>query len=252
MKSEVKSRDKSKSKIKTPSGRVEVCSNDKYHVEYNEVSDTLSIRDPETGMYIKKVHVSTYAGGGEVNTWGGIRGGLRIPRLSFSKVDYDVNVNPENFEVDVNIKQADSVDQYALSDTGAEWSQMRWGYMVYPKSVDELYEVLKALKTRVSKKRLEEWSNSGKYAKGGGVGVVSDFVYGDANDFAVQEHKTGVVLKGGFKSESDAEKWAVDNGYIVNRGFDYDYAKGGLVKKSDFTMLGAGLILGGIFAFMKK
>jgi hypothetical protein len=31
-----------------------------------------------------------------------------------------------------------------------------------------------------------------------------------------------------------------------------DYAKGGLVKKSDFTMLGAGLLLGGLFGFIKR
>lgn len=30
------------------------------------------------------------------------------------------------------------------------------------------------------------------------------------------------------------------------------YAKGGLVKKSDYTMLGAGLLLGGLFSFLKK
>ena len=30
------------------------------------------------------------------------------------------------------------------------------------------------------------------------------------------------------------------------------YAKGGMVKKSDFTMLGAGLLIGGLFAFLKK
>jgi hypothetical protein len=30
------------------------------------------------------------------------------------------------------------------------------------------------------------------------------------------------------------------------------YAKGGMVKKSDFTMLGVGALVGGIIAFMKK
>jgi hypothetical protein len=30
------------------------------------------------------------------------------------------------------------------------------------------------------------------------------------------------------------------------------FAKGGLVKKSDFTMLGAGLLIGGLFAYFKK
>jgi hypothetical protein len=30
------------------------------------------------------------------------------------------------------------------------------------------------------------------------------------------------------------------------------YAKGGMVKKSDYTMLGAGVLLGGLFAFFKK
>jgi hypothetical protein len=71
MKSEIKSRDKSKNKIKSPSGRMEVCSNDKYHVEYNEVSDTLSIRDPETGMYMSVENLKKgerkYAFGGDVS-----------------------------------------------------------------------------------------------------------------------------------------------------------------------------------------
>jgi hypothetical protein len=31
-----------------------------------------------------------------------------------------------------------------------------------------------------------------------------------------------------------------------------NYAKGGLVKKSDFTMLGTGLLIGGLVAFFKK
>ena len=85
------------------------------------------------------------AKGGETTSWGGVRGRLNIPQLSFSKVDYDVNVNPKNLEVDVNIKASDSVNHYDLNDTDANWEQHTWGYMVYPKSEKQLYDVLKAL-----------------------------------------------------------------------------------------------------------
>jgi len=109
-----------------------------------------------------------FAKGGQMAIWGGVRGRLNEPMLSFSKVDYDVNVNPKNLEVDVNIKERDSVDYRALSDTGAELTQYAWGYMIYPKSVDELYQVLKALRTSVSKKRLQKYIvENENYAKGG-------------------------------------------------------------------------------------
>jgi len=106
-------------------------------------------------------------------------GGYTNPQLSFDKVDYDVNVTAKKelsisspprlmyYEVDVNIKESDSVNHSALNDTDAKWSQYSWGYMIFPKSTEQLYDVLKALKTRVSKKRLIEWANSGGYAKGG-------------------------------------------------------------------------------------
>lgn len=106
-------------------------------------------------------------GGGVESVWGGIRGGLKQPMLSFSKNDYDVNVDTKNMEVDVNIKQADTVNQIALNDTDAEWTQHHWGYMVYPKTVEQLYNVLKALKTKVSKERLERYFKGERYAEGG-------------------------------------------------------------------------------------
>ena len=108
-----------------------------------------------------------YAKGGETTSWGGVRGRLNIPQLSFSKVDYDVNVNPKNLEVDVNIKASDSVNHYDLNDTDANWEQHTWGYMVYPKSEKQLYDVLKALRVSVSKKRLADFVKDGNYAKGG-------------------------------------------------------------------------------------
>ena len=112
--------------------------------------------------YINK---KEFAKGGEITTWNW--GGE--PMLAFTKVDYDVNVNPSNLEVDVNIKESDSVDHYALNDTDAEWTQYRWGYMVYPKNEKQLYDVLKALRVSVSKQRLSDWFKSGgkSYAKGG-------------------------------------------------------------------------------------
>lgn len=105
-------------------------------------------------------------GGGVESVWSG----FNQPILSFSKVDYDVNVNRKNMEVDVNIKESDSVSHQALNDTNAEWSQYNWGYMVYPKTLEQLYNVLKALRTNVSKSRLENYFKGDKYAVGGEVG----------------------------------------------------------------------------------
>ena len=106
-----------------------------------------------------------YGKGGEITTWNW--GGE--PMLAFTKVDYDVNVNPSNLEVDVNIKESDSVDHYALNNSDAEWTQYSWGYMVYPKNEKQLYDVLKALRVSVSKQRLSDWFKSGgkSYARGG-------------------------------------------------------------------------------------
>ena len=125
------------------------------------------------------------ASGGEITSYG----------LSFSKVDYDVNVNPQNLEVDVNIKESDSVDYYGLNDTDAEWSQHTWGYMVYPKSVDQLYDVLKALKCRVSKKRLEEWHKKGgsTYAEGGEIPSEREIVEYYGQNYDNVKHIRGYV-----------------------------------------------------------
>ncbi len=114
--------------------------------------------------------------GGQATTWGGSTGALNIPQLSFSKVDYDVNVYRSNMEVDVNIKEYDSVDYSALNDTDAEWTQYSWGYMVYPKSVDQLYEVLKALRTKVSKSRLKSYFSDGTYETGGQVEYEDEYI----------------------------------------------------------------------------
>jgi hypothetical protein len=40
-----------------------------------------------------------------------------------------------------------------------------------------------------------------------------------------------------------------DGEYVMAKN---TYAKGGMVKKNDFTMLGAGLLIGGLFAFLRK
>ena len=88
-------------------------------------------------------------------------GNLSSYGLSFEKVDYDVNVNPKNLEVDVNIKESDSVNHNDLNDSEADWEQHQWGYMVYPKNEKQLYDVLKALRVSVSKKRLSNFVKDG-------------------------------------------------------------------------------------------
>jgi hypothetical protein len=191
------------------------------------------------------------AKGGETTSWGGVRGRLNIPQLSFSKVDYDVNVNPKNLEVDVNIKASDSVNHYDLNDTDANWEQHTWGYMVYPKSEKQLYDVLKALRVSVSKKRLADFVKDGSYAKGGEV---------------LYKYKVSAISKGGnrlgdkvAKTKKEAEEMKKE--YLKKEGIKKveitknilkkpTYAKGGKVeKKENNEMIMGGLagILLGIF-----
>ena len=47
-------------------------------------------------------------------------------------------------------------------------------------------------------------------------------------------------------------EWYLDNYKEGDLYGNPTYAKGGMVKKSDFTMLGAGLLIGGLFAFLRK
>ena len=149
-----------------------------------------------------------YARGGQMAIWGGVRGGLNEPVLSFSKIDYDVNVNPKNLEVDVNIKERDLVDYDALSDTGAEWEQYAWGYMIYPKSVDELYQVLKALRTSVSKERLQKYIKENEnYANGGMMAKSAEKYY-----IEFLNKKKGFSRdKKEFTSYEEAVKWGRKN-----------------------------------------
>lgn len=116
--------------------------------------------------------VEKMARGGEVNTWvpgAGYAMSGAVQQLSFSKVDYDVNVNLKNLEVDVNIKKNDSVDGYALSDTGVNWNQHHWGYMIYPEDKEQLFAVLRALRVQFSEQRVENALAGKKYEQGGKI-----------------------------------------------------------------------------------
>jgi hypothetical protein len=131
--------------------------------------------------------------------------------------------------------------------------------------------VLKALKTRVSKKRLEEWANSGKYAKGGGVRVLKSEgryrIYGEMNGqkpIFVEATDDREDLK---KLTDKAKKWM---GYFTDSPikvfvvdtkedreiFENQYAKGGrLQEEKDMKMIGKfafGMLIGGLFGFIKK
>ena len=111
-------------------------------------------------------------GGGVETFWGGIRGKLRIPMLSFEKVDYNVNVERKgtnNYEIDVNITKNDSVDSRKLYDVAEEVSQENWGYLIQVVSFEQLYETLKVLRVRVSKDKLFSWFNGKRYEDGGSV-----------------------------------------------------------------------------------
>jgi hypothetical protein len=107
---------------------------------------------------IAKSLINIYAKGGKIQktTWGGTTGKLNIPMVSISKRNYNINVDTKTLEVDVNITGNDSVNHEALNNTQARWEQHHWGYMVYPKTLEQLYDVLHALKVVVSVKELEK------------------------------------------------------------------------------------------------
>jgi hypothetical protein len=85
--------------------------------------------------------------------------------FSYDKRDYTINIDLKNFEIDVNIRGNDSVSQSALNDTDAEWEQHTWGYLIYPKSIEQVSLVLKALKVKHTKDELKN-AFKPKHAKG--------------------------------------------------------------------------------------
>jgi hypothetical protein len=118
---------------------------------------------PVKGIEIKGVH---FAKGGKVTTWGGSSGySFGDTSLSFNKRDYTVDVNLKNLEVEVNITSNDSVNQYSLNDTGADWEQHRWGYVIKPENIDQLLSVLEVLKVQYSKKQITEIFEKQKITK---------------------------------------------------------------------------------------
>jgi hypothetical protein len=87
-----------------------------------------------------------------------------------------------------------------------------------------------------------------KFASGGEIDEWSVmYLPFDSDDYVVEK---------GFTSKEQAEKWAKSEN-LNELADEYEiikvnYAKGGLVKKSDFTMLGTGLLIGGLVAFFMK
>ena len=194
------------------------------------------IADLDTKISQLKGGSTSYAEGGEITSYG----------LSFSKTDYNVNVNPQNLEVDVNIEESDSVDHYGLNDTDAEWTQYQWGYMVYPKSVKQLYNVLKALRCRVSKKRLEEWHKKGgqTYAEGGEVKFRKlaksknfDIVTPDGR-FEIEMGAFGMpksIIVGDTRKDINTSPIAKKYQSEIQSYLDANYEKGGSIKSNWFN-----------------
>jgi len=82
--------------------------------------------------------------------------------LSFKKRDYNINIQSKLqkdliAEIDVNITNNDSVDQYSLSNIEIKWSQFHWGYMLYPKNTKELFDALNVFKLRYHKRQILEF-----------------------------------------------------------------------------------------------
>ena len=116
--------------------------------------------------------------------------------------------------------------------------------------------------------RIEGWRPEGltdnKYAGGGGVGLIEKRKIGntytrhrDKKDFVLQDITIQRINENNSTNiyhlmSDDGEKVVLPT-LEFTTFFNYsNFAKGGMVKKSDFTMLGVGALIGGIIAFMKK
>ena len=101
------------------------------------------------------------------------------PFHTFTRNQYDFSINAKTLAIKIEpnthpsyIKERDIINDNDLNDIGADWEKKTGitGYMVYPKNEKQLYDVLKALKVSVSKKRLGEFVKDGCcYAKGGSL-----------------------------------------------------------------------------------
>ena len=227
-----------------------------YTETFGFINDDLSSRIPskvfvsknknsESGKYADVddlvVVQDKMAKGGEVTSFG----------LSFTKDDYDVNVDANdgenNIEVDVNIKKSDSVNQFALNETNAKWTQFRWGYIIYPKNKNQLYQVLKALKVNVSKKRLDTYFKNQTYAKGGIIirpKNASRYEIEELENYleneswgVKKEDDDGSYMPKMIISTENVSKYEIEEleNYLENKSWDWknSYAKGGMVSESD-------------------
>ena len=158
------------------------------------------------------------------------RGGYVIgDYMRFSKIDYDVNIELKNLEVDVQIKKNDSVNQHALSDTGVKWNQEHWGYVIYPKTLSELLKVLRVLKVSFNEKRLENAFSGKQYAEGGDV----------------EKYKGNLEFK---KTLNNAKEKALREGYDVvlweeNDGSGFSFTR-------EYTGMDKGIISGDIIVYL--
>jgi hypothetical protein len=161
--------------------------------------------------YINRSAKNEFKAGGSV----GFRNGN--PELTFNKVDYHVNIDLKTLEVDVNIDKNDSVNQHALNDTESDWEQHNWGYMVYPKTMEQLFNVLSALKVRFNKKSVESLllksgfvekkvDDSQEFKKGGDVKPKN-------TDCPVGMVVQSLLFDKGDYGKSSAKKWAEKHQY---------------------------------------
>ena len=171
---------------------------EKIELEYNVKSSQTANQQKSARVTAIREYVGEMkAGGGKLENavWGGVRGALKQPILSAKKRDYTVNVDTKTLEVDVNITGADTVDQSALNDA-AEWTQFHWGYMVYPKNIDELLATMKVLKVKTSRNDLLKFLPDAKMV---------ETVMNRANEM-LKDEKINAIYQS-FATKEEAEDW---------------------------------------------
>ena len=221
---------------------------------FNDYAIRSEIDDLLNGELVLTGYHNVMGQGGELTTWGGAYGRININQLTFNKVDYDVNVDLSNKEVDIDIKQADTVDHLALNDTEAKWSQFGQGYMVYPKTVEQLYKVLKALRCNVSKPRLTELFVSGEYGDGGTIGFTQkdldsgkNYSFSGEND--IMYIKMSPLGRNSYFIMFNAKPYDYYSypsfkkkvEYFIDKyklKLDEEYAKGGAIEGRDVILVG--------------
>ncbi len=111
----------------------------------NKINDGL-VTDPRPdGNVLKNIMPENkYSTGGSIRV---VKNNMSPnQQIEIVKKDFSVFIDTKNMDVSVDQIKSDTVDQIALSDTGVEWNQEHSFYGIHPKTIQQLKNVLTALR----------------------------------------------------------------------------------------------------------